>query len=126
MMHKFFIWFLFVYCFVNDLHSWKMPDLNYPETIEGQMILLTSPRSGTNLTVCSLQILTRRPLINFLLEKIQNPHPVYYNRINLELDETKPCFFSTHKTKYIKMISSKKNKLMLLIRNPIEMVMRVH
>jgi hypothetical protein len=86
----------------------------------GQHFLLTYARSGTNLTSCYLQYLTGKP-IKFLFD--ENTF-LAENRLNIPLDYSKPILYRTHYAKDMKKIDNRNNKLLYVLRNFKECILR--
>ena len=79
-------------------------------------VILTYPKSGTNLTICTIQILTRRP-VEYYTQAMTN-------RLQLELDRTKTPLWRSHEAKYIRNLDPNTSKLLLVIRNYKECIVR--
>lgn len=116
----FFFSFLFS---LNLTSSQPLIDISKPEKIEGAEFLLTYPRSGTNWVMTLLQILIKKPVRN-----ANNPTKstgLVLNRLNLPIDENKSILYRTHRvTTYLRKINPTKNKLLLVLRNYKECIVR--
>ena len=78
---------------------------------EGEIqVLLTFPRSGTNLTLGVLQLLTHKPVESY------NPG-FEVNRLNLDLDQSKVPLWRAHSYSHIKHLDPNSNKLLMILRN---------
>ncbi len=103
-------------------------------TSEGKIFFLSYMSSGTNLTTAMIQALTKREIaiIGGTPKKwVENNHSRLkaFNRLNLELDLSKPPIWRTHNTKgkkgdIIRNANQDKNKLVMVVRNPKECLVR--
>ncbi len=109
----------------------ETPNFTHLDKTENAVFFLTTPKSGSNLISASLSIITRRP-ISWLYWKKQifNPnspprdHPSY-NRLGLDLVSEKPLLYRTHfELADLSKIRSESNKLILVTRNPKELLYR--
>lgn len=99
-----------------------MPDPHDFNSIHNCDFLFTSMRSGTNLTVTTIQLLTSKPVRFFSPRKIHRKDLLGINRLNLEEDETKKPFFRTHNP-CIGKLSDEDNRLIMVLRNPKEVLL---
>ncbi|HEY2810966.1 MAG TPA: sulfotransferase domain-containing protein [Rhabdochlamydiaceae bacterium] len=86
----------------------------------GLHFFLSYARSGTNLTSCYLQYLTQKP-IKFLFDESTF---LAENRLRTPLDYTKPVLYRTHFPKDLTRINPQKNKLLYILRNCKESILR--
>lgn len=92
---------------------------------ENIQIFLSHPRTGTNWTVTSLEILTNRK-VRFLHSYATNRYaPANTNRLGLHLSHQKPIIYRTHGTMYRK-VDPTKNQLFMIIRDPRETIIRMY
>lgn len=99
-----------------------MPDPHDFNSIHNCDFLFTSMRSGTNLTVTTIQLLTSKPVSFFSPREIHRKDLLGINRLNLEEDETKKPFFRTHNP-CIGKLSDEDNRLIMVLRNPKEVLL---
>ncbi len=91
--------------------------------LKGKVFFLTYPRCGTNMTLGSLQLLTKRRLR--WVEKVKggmNPHG--FNRLKLDLNGNKSAIYRTHGSKFFNGINTYQNKLIVQLRNYKEVGLR--
>ncbi|MFW9880575.1 MAG: sulfotransferase domain-containing protein [Candidatus Thorarchaeota archaeon] len=118
---KFLIFFL---CSLSFLYTQqKFIDLSKPKEIVEKEFLLGCKRSGNNWTIAILQILIGKPV-----RTVKNPEFENYggfNRLGLDLDQTKSILYRTHNIyPELRQIDQSKNKLIFIIRNYKECLVR--
>lgn len=111
-----------IFLYIPFIAAVDLPNPRDPKSVEGCDFLLTNMRSGTNLTICSLQLLTRKPVRFFDPKQINQKEHIGVNRLRLDLDESKSILFRTHDPS-IGKISSDKNRLLIIVRNPKEIIL---
>ncbi len=83
-------------------------------------MLLSFEGSATNWTIAILQLIAKKPV------RCANPKDKFEtNRLNLNLDLTKPCLYRTHRTGFLREnlhCFGKDSHLLLLLRNPKEAI----
>lgn len=121
------IFFVLILSPVVLLHSISRLDLSDPAGTVNKEFFLSFPNSGTNLTVGLLQALTKKPVRSTL----GDPNKVsrHVNRLNLELDNSKLTLYRLHGKRkgqlaFLRSIDHNKNKLLLILRNPKECIVR--
>ncbi len=90
---------------------------------ENLTILLLSPRSGSNLLTCTLNSITRKPIGVFPSRTINS---YGMNRLNLDSVCSTPFIYRTDSADTLKGVSSNLNNLILVSRNPKELLFRDH
>ena len=91
--------------------------------LESREVLLTYPKSGTNLTICTLQILTGKPARTHA-QLGTNNDLIGTNRLKLNLDQTKTPLWRTHEASRIRNLDPNTSKLLFVIRNYKECIMK--
>lgn len=125
-----FLVFFFFGCVVS---ASEIPNFRDLSLSRGVVVLLTTPRSGTNFFSSCLSILTRRP-ISWLEwgDAIFHPNSdltkqLSYNRLNLPLVDQRPILYRTHHGyRELGQISPLCNRLIFLTRNPKELLFRAY
>lgn len=110
--------FSFFFLSITSLCADDVPPFN--PNGSNQFLLLTYPRSGTNLTSCYVQALTGRP-IRWIDQKGPT---ITDNRLGLEIDFSKPVLFRDHGEYPILTLHKNSNKLLFLLRNYREAIRR--
>ncbi len=121
---------IFILCFIHlALYGSKIPNFDDLSKSKDVTIMLTTPRSGSNLISASLTALTRKPiswldLKNKIFDPIHRNHPSY-NRIGLPLVSEIPLLYRTH-SEFSRLMKfpSQFNKLIFVSRNPKELLYR--
>lgn len=94
---------------------------------QNMQIFLSFPRTGTNWTLAGLQFLTHRR-VHYINQypDLQN-RPSVHNKLNVNLSMHKPPIYRTHgfPGKTLKQINREKNQLFMIIRDPVETVIRM-
>jgi len=108
--------------YAHALLDLDLPNPRRPHAVEGCEFLLTNMRAGTNLTICSLQILTNKPVRFFTPSLIEKDDLLGVNRLNIEVDYTKKILFRTHDSD-IEKVPNDKNQLLMVLRNPKEVLL---
>jgi len=118
--------FLTLILFLSTIFSYESPYLNWNELekIENAEFLVTYPKSGTNWTVCILQILAGRQIQWATASSIED-NLLIHNRLRVPLNLTKPPIYRDHcpSVDYYN-IDQSKNKLVVLLRNYKECIVR--
>lgn len=112
------------------LYGSAVPNFEDMSQCENVVFFLSTPQSGSNLVSGNLGIITRKPIswIRWGM-KIFDPtsqhrnHPSY-NRIGLRLISDTPLLYRTHYVSDLNEVSSQKNKLIFVSRNPKELLFR--
>lgn len=113
--------------------SSEIPNFNDLSQCNGVVLLLTTPRSGSNLISSGLSAMTRRP-ISWLKwgDSVFGPfsarkeHPSY-NRLKLPLVSDIPLLYRTHyELDELQRIPATCNQLIFLTRNPKELIFRAY
>lgn len=108
---------------VGTLTAEPTLDTSQPDLIEDCDFFITYPRSGRNWTVAILQIVLNKPVKGCKHPEMREG--LGKNRLKLELDEgQKPLYCSHFPYGFLKEIDPKKNKLLTIIRNPKECLVR--
>ncbi len=94
-----------------------------PHLVQDQIFLLSTPRSGTNLTISSLQIIAKIPCL-FVYQEGMEKSSRDENLLLIDLDFSKKPLLRIHHYSALKGISSAKNRLIFLTRNPKEIFLR--
>ena len=97
--------------------------MDAPHLARDQVFLLSTPRSGTNLTIGSLQIIAKIPCFFVYQENIEKSWQDE-NRLLIDLDFSKSPLLRTHSYATLQGISSTENRLIFLTRNPKELILR--
>lgn len=101
----------------------KQLDIHSPEEIINSEFLLTFPISGTNLTIGSIQAITRKPVL-LIKKQWRVSHPGV-NRLELDLNFDKLVLYRTHiGGGFFDKINQDKNKLLVVLRNYKECIPR--
>jgi len=109
--------------FTTALFSHNFIDWQHPDKIENAEFLVAYPRSGTNWTCALLQILCRKPIKN--CNDPLDEKSAVTNRLDLELDYSQPILYRAHDANdKIHTINHSKNKLIVLVRNFKECIVR--
>ena len=87
--------------------------------VKSSLIFVSPQRSGTHLTNLVLQLFTRRPYYRYQDGKFQN-----IQHCDIKPNLKKRPYFHTHYAAKLKSIDQKTNQLLLLMRNPKELVVR--
>lgn len=94
----------------------QLIDINDPEEIQNTEFLITFPKSGTNLTITSLQLFTKKPVRR--PEQPMRDDLLGLNRLHLDLDPSKKILYRRHVIDpYFYKIDPTKNKLLMVLRN---------
>jgi hypothetical protein len=105
-------------CSIFSTH--KLIDWNDPDNIKGELFVYATVRSGSTWTCRVLQLLTDRPMNYTDIPSI--PGPSLYGR---KLDMNKPHIYkSCNSAKRMQKIDQDKNKLILILRNYKECILR--
>ena len=81
-------------------------------------VILTYPKSGTNLTIGTIQVLTRKPAESYTGSVT--------NRLELNLDRSKIPLWRTHETRFIRNLDPNTSRLLLVIRNYKECITKAY
>ncbi len=92
-----------------------------PDRAQDLIIFLSSPRSGSELVSCSLNIATRKLIGMFPSGRI---HRLAMSHLRLPPAASIPLFYRTHKADLVRKVPSDSNKLIFLTRNPKELFFR--
>lgn len=122
---KYFISLIF---FAGTLFSeQKLIDLSKPDEIIGHEFLVGCARSGNNWLITILQILLKKPCRRPGMPSLCAKNDLGLNRLGLNLDYCKPILYRTHHfSPVFKKIDQSKNKLIFIIRNYKECLVRHH
>lgn len=102
-----------------------LPDFSHPETVTNQTFVLTAQHSGSHLLLSTIQLLTNRCIRHpFTLEQFyKSPSPLYF--VPVDYDYSKPTLFFTHGCPDVNRLDSKKNKLIITLRDYKENICRL-
>lgn len=116
---------------LQEGHCSRIPNFDHLENSQGVVILLSTKRSGSNWVSGSLLAITRKPISwlwwrqRVLKENSKFQSDPSYNRLNLPLDSRIPLLYRTHTDfDLLEQFSSDRNKLILITRNPKELLYR--
>jgi Sulfotransferase domain len=114
--------FGYLLLFITALLQAETPFLKRADAplASGQHFMLSYARSGTNLTSCYLQYLTGKP-IKFLFD---DDVFLSENRLDLPIDHSKPILYRTHYSQDLTKIDKQSNKLLYILRNYKEAILR--
>ncbi len=94
--------------------------------ISNKEVLLTHKRSGTNMTIGLIQSIVRKPVLRFVDGQPSFEGAIEgINRLNLKLDKSERHLYRSHSVNdYIRKLSPSHNKLILVLRNFKECILR--
>ncbi|MEX0961850.1 MAG: sulfotransferase domain-containing protein [Simkaniaceae bacterium] len=87
---------------------------------ESKIFLLSNPKSGANLISSSLASILKRP-VGRAPDKVSEKDS---NRIKIDFISEKPFYYKTHRYQLVQRAPAKYEKLILLTRNPKELLFR--
>lgn len=113
------LFFIFIVVIHPPINAQQKSNKNFLTEIKAPQltILLTFPRSGTNLISCYIQAITRMPIR-------WSPKSPAINRLNLKLDHYKDTLVRYHKGYKIEKLNKNGNKLIFILRNYKEAIHR--
>jgi Sulfotransferase domain len=116
--------FILFFCAFSSLNAITEPmDHSRPNSIENAEIFLGYPRSGNNWTMAILQITTQRRILPIHSYDIKFSHVLY--SLNFKTNPNKPILYRTHGVHPImRQINHSKNKLLFILRNYKECIVR--
>ena len=94
--------------------------------IRNSTVFLSQPRTGTNWTMASVQKLTGRPFLPLDRWPANHIDQNGYNRLDVQLDLSKPCIYHTHSPEWVAKMQGQSNHLLVILRNYKERTIRMH
>lgn len=118
------LFFLLLLTHSINCHCHQKVYLENVNEAENTIFILTSPKSGSNLLMCSLQAIVRKPIGQLRENNTGIYHPIANKRLQVELISSIPMFYRTHYLEDMCCVNPDLNKIILLTRNPKELLFR--
>lgn len=124
-MHKYRLQtLLYLSLLCSPICGYELISFNHLDRVENEIFFITPFRSGTNLALCSLQLLTSKPIRWFNYSRLKKTGGEGTNRLNLKIDNSKKPLYRNHFVTHLDEVDALKNKLIMVIRNPKEVILR--